>query len=207
MHFTCHISSLPYLLWNEFMCTFKWWNIIPFSQDFILIFASQEKPKIVASKTLPAIKDTLLCFMSLWKSTIISTFPCFSPNFLKAEFISCYNCILWTLFLEIKQKWHIHIYSILCKCHPEGCRNRIDISPKKNRWVLLLWNSGAQRRGYTRSEMELLFCKKYHNRSPFTTFSLNHFFIITNLKLNNTPIECFCWPHSPFCLLNSLATP
>ena len=68
----------------------------------------------------------------IWRFTKISIFPCFSPNLLKTELISCNNCILWTFFLVIKQKGNCNIYSILWKCQQGRSPSRIDISPNKS---------------------------------------------------------------------------
>ena len=53
------------------------------------LFASQERPKIVASKMLPERIDTLECLTPLWKSTKMSIFPYFSPNLPNKCLISC----------------------------------------------------------------------------------------------------------------------
>ena len=58
--------------------------------------------------------------------------PCFNHKMLKTEFISFNNCILWTLFHDIKQKGNFYIYSFLWKCQQGRYPSRIYISSNKS---------------------------------------------------------------------------
>ena len=123
------------------------------------MFASQERPKIVASKMLPARIDTLECFTPLWKSTKTSIFSYFSPNLPNKWLISCNHFIQWTLFLEMKQNENFHIYSILWKCQQVWFLSRRDISPNKSlgtpvKRVLILYTSSVP-------PPTLWFCRKW----------------------------------------------
>ena len=93
------------------------------------LYASQESPKIVARKTMPAKIDTIQCFMPIRTFTKITIF---SPNLLKTDLISCDYCILWTLFLDIKHIKNSHICSVMWKCQQERFPSRIDNSPNKS---------------------------------------------------------------------------
>ena len=125
-------SCMTYFVMKRIQLPFKVVKYYSFKWKLYSLFASQESPKIVASKMLPAKVDTLQCFMPIWKCTKISKFPCFSPNLLKTELISCNNCTLWTLFLDIKRKENVIIYSILWKCQQGRYPSRIDIYPNKS---------------------------------------------------------------------------
>ena len=126
------VSNLTYFVVKRIHLQFKVVKYYSFKLKLYSLFASQERPKIIASKMLPARIDTLECFTPLWKSTKTTIFPYFSPNLTNKWLISCNYCIIWTLWLEIKQKENFHIYSILWKCQQVRFPRRIDISPNKS---------------------------------------------------------------------------
>ena len=99
---------------------FSKWKLYP-------LFASQESPIIYASENwYPS------SLMPIWKFTFISVSHLLVPNWLKTELISCKNCILWTLFLYMKQKGNFDINYILWKCKQRRYPSRISISTNKS---------------------------------------------------------------------------
>ena len=108
------VSNMTYFVMKRIHLQLKVVKYYFFKWQIYSLFTSQESPQIVASKTLPAKTDTLQYPMPIWMWTKISIFQCSSPNLLKTKFISCNNCILWTLFLDIKQKGKC-IFILFCE--------------------------------------------------------------------------------------------
>ena len=138
------VCKMTYFVTKRFHLQLKLVKYYSFKGKLYSLLASQESPKIVASKTLPAKIDTLQCFMTIWKIIEINIFACFSPNLLKTELISCNNCIGCTLFLDIKQKGNVYINFILRKCQQGRYPSRMDIWPNKSLIAHVLYTSVDQ---------------------------------------------------------------
>ena len=120
------------LLWNELVCSFKLWNIIHLSKNFILCLPARKArillPTNVASKIFLNVSFLSESQTKLVYSHVLSLM--YLNLNLFCVIIKFYRS--YTLFPQMEQKWNFHIFSILWKCQQGRCPSRINISPNKS---------------------------------------------------------------------------